>query len=107
MAAFRVPPAPGGKATLGDRFRQLMLLPGVFGDPPPTTTTPMHQAWRWSLTALAADLAEILVSLDGPDWRPYIDIGRARGAQPVFVSACVLVVCGTTRIRTDASTAGR
>lgn len=103
MAAFRLPPAPGGtawKATLGDRFRQLMLLPGVFGDPPPTTATPMHQAWRSSLAALAASLAEKLVSV--ADWRPYIDIGRAavevaeervawrartasRGAQPVFV----------------------
>ncbi|GLY42026.1 hypothetical protein Amsp01_080490 [Amycolatopsis sp. NBRC 101858] len=101
-AAFRVPP-PGGtawKATLGDRFRQLMVLPGVFGDPPPTTTTPMHHAWRWSLTALAGRLAEKLVSV--PDWRPYLDIGRAavevpnervawraraasEGAQPVFV----------------------
>ncbi|WP_372660052.1 hypothetical protein [Amycolatopsis kentuckyensis] len=103
MAAFRVPPAPRGtawKATLGDRFRQLMLLPGVFGDPPPTTATPMHQTWRWSLTALAASLAEKLAS--GPYWPDYIDIGRAAvevtdervawraraasvGAQPVFV----------------------
>ncbi|MFJ7216628.1 hypothetical protein [Amycolatopsis sp. NPDC098790] len=103
MAAFRVPPAPGGtgwKATLGDRFRQLMVLPGVFGDPPPTTAAPMHQAWRWSLSALADRLADKLAS--EPDWRPYIDIGRAaveiadesvawraraasKGAQPLFV----------------------
>jgi hypothetical protein len=106
MAAFRVPRAPGGaawKATLGDRFEQLMLLPDVFGDPPPTTTTPMNKAWRWALPALAARLVEKLVSLDEPGWRPYADIGRAavevtkdervgwraraasRGAQPVFV----------------------
>ncbi|MEU5265641.1 hypothetical protein [Amycolatopsis sp. NPDC021455] len=105
MAAFRVPPAPGGtvwKATLGDRFRQLVLLPGVFGDPPPTTATPMHQAWRCALTALAARVAEKLVSLDEQGWRFYLDIGRAaeeiqderatwraraasKGAQPVFV----------------------
>lgn len=105
MAAFRLPPAPGGtawKATLGDRFRQLMLLPGVFGDPPPTTATPMHQAWRSSLAALAASLAEKLVSV--ADWRPYIDIGRAaveeqvtwraraasRGAQPVFIERMLI-----------------
>ncbi|HEY3472204.1 MAG TPA: hypothetical protein VGL47_44210 [Amycolatopsis sp.] len=111
MAAFRVPPAPGEtgwKATLGDRFRQLMVLPGVFGDPSPTTTTPMHQAWRWALTALAVGLAEKLASLDEPGWRGYIDIGRAamevandervgwraraasRGAQPVFVERMVV-----------------
>jgi hypothetical protein len=112
-AAFRVPPSPGDfgwKAKLGDRFRQLMLLPGIFGDPPPTTTTPMHQAWRWALKALAAALAEKLVSLGGPGWLPYIDIGRAaaevtsderigwraraasRGAQPVFVERMVVTV---------------
>lgn len=106
MAAFRVPPAPGGtvwKTKLGDRFRQLMVLPRVFGDPPPTTTTPMNQAWRWGLEALAASLTNKLDLLDGPDWQPYVDIGRgaveatnagcvswraraaSKGAQPVFV----------------------
>jgi hypothetical protein len=100
MAAFRVPRAPGGaawKATLGDRFKQLSVLLDVFGDPPPTTATPMHQAWRWALQALAARLVEKLASLDESGWRLYIDIGRAaaeagwraraasRGAQPVFV----------------------
>ncbi|MGW4523539.1 hypothetical protein [Amycolatopsis sp. NPDC004378] len=107
MAAFRVPPAPEGtgwKATLGDRFRQLMRVPGVFGDPPPTTTTPMHQAWRQALPALAVRLAEKLVVLDDAGWWSYVDIGRAaveatnservgwraraasRGAQPVFIN---------------------
>ncbi len=109
-AAFRVPPAPGGtawKGTLGDRFGQLMLLPGVFGDPPPTTTAPMHQAWRRALEDLTGRLVEKLVSLEGADWRPYIDIGRAavevvnervawraraasRGAQPVFVERMLI-----------------
>jgi hypothetical protein len=112
MAAFRVPPAPGGtvwKATLGDRFQQLLLVPAVFGDPPPTTATPMHQAWRWALKALAARLAEKLVSLGESDWRPYIEIGQAaeefpdervawrarpasKGAQPVFAERMLITV---------------
>jgi hypothetical protein len=113
VAAFRVPPAPGEsvwKATLEDRFRQLMLLRGVFGDPPPTTTTPMHKAWRRALGALAVGMTEKLASLDGPGWRSYLDIGRAaaevtngervgwraraasRGAQPVFVERMVVTV---------------
>jgi hypothetical protein len=110
MAAFRVLPVPGGtvwKGTLGDRFKQLRLLPGVFGDPLPTTTTPMHQAWRRALENLTGRLVEKLVSLEGPDWLPYIDIGRAaveavnervawraraasRGAQPVFVERMLI-----------------
>jgi hypothetical protein len=114
MAAFRVPPVPGGpswKATLGDRFGQLMLLPGVFGDPPPTTTTPMHQAWRGALKALATRIAEKLVSLEETDWRLYISIGRAaaealawrarpasKGAQPVFVER--MLVTAVMRGRT-------
>ncbi|MEV4142661.1 hypothetical protein AB0J40_03280 [Amycolatopsis sp. NPDC049691] len=103
MAAFRIPPAPGGtawKATLGDRFRQLMLPPGVFGDPPPTTPTPMHQAWRSSLAALAPSLGEKLAA--GSDWPAYISIGRAadertwraraasQGAQPVFIERMLI-----------------
>lgn len=104
-AAFRVPPAPGGtawKGTLSDRFKQLLQLPGVFGDPLPTTTAPMHQAWRRALEDLTGRLEAKLASLEGADWQPYIDIGRAavevvtgrvawraraasRGAQPVFV----------------------
>lgn len=110
MAAFRVSPAPGGtawKGTLGDRFKQLKLVPGVFGDPPPTTTTPMHQAWRRALESLMGRLVEKLVSFEGADWQPYIDIGRAavevvnesvawraraasRGAQPVFVERMLI-----------------
>ncbi|MEV7095744.1 hypothetical protein AB0M80_23135 [Amycolatopsis sp. NPDC051045] len=113
MAAFRVPPAPGEtawKATLDDRFKQLMRLQGVFGDPPPSTTTPMHKAWRRAVCGLAACLAEKLVSLDEQGWRSYIDIGRAvaavtsdrrtswqaraasKGAQPVFVERMIVTV---------------
>ncbi|MEV7044309.1 hypothetical protein [Amycolatopsis sp. NPDC051061] len=110
IAAFRVPPSPGGtgwKATLGARFEQLLPLPVVFGDPPPTTTTPMNKAWRSAPRALAVRLAEKLVSLDGPGWQRYIDIGRAavevpdgrdawrarpasNGAQPVFVERMLI-----------------
>ncbi|MFI5586573.1 hypothetical protein ACIA5G_16145 [Amycolatopsis sp. NPDC051758] len=110
MAAFRIPPAPGEtawKGTLDDRFRQLMRLRGVFGDPPPSTTTPMHKAWRRAVVGLAGCLTEKLVSLDEPGWRSYIDIGRAvaevpsvrpgwrareasQGAQPVFVERMVV-----------------
>jgi hypothetical protein len=113
MAAFRIPPAPGEttwKATLEDRFKQLMRLRGVFGDPPPSTTAPMHKAWRRAVGDLAGCLAEKLVSLDEPGWRFYIDIGRAvvavesneragwraraasKGAQPVFVERMIVTV---------------
>jgi len=83
MAAFRIPPAPGEtawKATLEDRFKQLRRLQGVFGDPPPSTTTPMHKAWQRAVGDLAGCLADKLVSLDEPGWRFYIDVGRAVGA---------------------------
>lgn len=110
MAAFRIPPAPGAirwKATLGARFEQLIPLPGVFGDPPPTTAAPMHKAWRHAPKALAVRLAEKLVSLDGPGWQRYVDIGRAavevsddraawraraasERAQPVFVERMLI-----------------
>ncbi|MET8996739.1 hypothetical protein [Amycolatopsis sp. NPDC004169] len=113
MAAFRIPPAPGEttwKPTLDDRFKQLMRLRGVFGDPPPSTTTPMHKAWRRAVGDLAGCLAEKLASLDEPGWRFYIDIGRAvrqvasdqrvgwraraasKGAQPVFVERMIVTV---------------
>ncbi|MEU4247570.1 hypothetical protein AB0F15_09185 [Amycolatopsis sp. NPDC026612] len=113
MAAFRIPPAPGEttwKPTLDDRFKQLMRLRGVFGDPPPSTTTPMHKAWRRAVVDLAGSLAEKLVSLDEQGWRFYIDVGRAvvavasderggwraraasKGAQPVFVERMLVTV---------------
>ncbi|WP_235191115.1 hypothetical protein [Amycolatopsis rifamycinica] len=111
LAAFRIPPAPGEttwKAALEDRFKQLMRLRGVFGDPPPSTTTPMHKAWGRAVGDLAGCLARKLVSLDEPGWRFYIDIGRAvvevasdervgwrarvasKGAQPVFVERMIV-----------------
>ncbi|MGW3995768.1 hypothetical protein ACWEF6_19940 [Amycolatopsis sp. NPDC004772] len=111
MAAFRIPPAPGAttwKATLEDRFKQLKRLPGVFGDPPPSTTAPMHKAWRRAIGELAGVIAGKLPSLDEPGWRCYIDVGRAvvevagrrcagwraraasKGAQPVFVKRMIV-----------------
>jgi hypothetical protein len=81
MAAFRLPPAPdtGWKATLDNRFRQLMGLRGVFGDPPPTTTTPMHKAWRRAVGKLAGNVLRNLdrLWLDGQEWQTYVEIGRA------------------------------
>lgn len=113
MAAFRIPPAPGEttwKGPLEDRFKQLMRLQGVFGDRPPSTTAPMHKAWRRAVGDLAGCLAGKLVSLDEQGWRFYIDVGRAvvepgsgeragwraraasKGAQPVFVERMIVTV---------------
>jgi len=86
-AAFRLPPVPaaetGWKATLDDRFQQLTKLPGVFGDPPPITTTPMHKAWRRAVGTLADCLVERLESLweDGREWQDYVEIGRRAAEQ--------------------------
>jgi hypothetical protein len=86
IAAFRLPPRPEiaapWKSSLGDRFRQLMALPGVFGDPKPTTTTPMHKAWQRALTDdLVPALRERLEALaaDGPGWVRYVEVARAAG----------------------------
>ncbi|MEU4525288.1 hypothetical protein AB0F52_42025 [Amycolatopsis sp. NPDC024027] len=127
MAAFRLPQAPdtGWKATLDDRFRQLTGLPGVFGDPPPTTTTPMHKAWRRAVGKLADCLAEKLELLgqDGREWQDYAEIGRkaaeqasgrlssdrrsgaespfrapSPGAQPVFVERMLIRVVMRRRL---------
>lgn len=82
IAAFRLSPVPGGgttwKATLEDRFRQLIGLSGVFGDPPPTTTTPMHKAWRRAIGKLAVCVQQKLELLrhDGQKWQNYVEIGR-------------------------------
>lgn len=122
IAAFRLPPVPaaerGWKATLDDRFRQLIGL-ASFGDPPPTTTTPMHKAWRRAVGKLAMCLMLKFEALqhDGLGWQHYVVIGRmgtkppARGrpfgerggfesgylapcpeAQPVFVERIVVRV---------------
>nr|WP_225956154.1 hypothetical protein [Amycolatopsis lexingtonensis] len=69
------------KSTLEGRFSQLMALPGVFGDPPPTTTTPMHRAWRNGLThRLAPRMREQLDRLvgDPASWETYLTIARSR-----------------------------
>ncbi|WP_328615020.1 hypothetical protein OHS18_45885 [Amycolatopsis sp. NBC_00355] len=88
IAAFRLSPIPVGetvwKATLDDRFRQLIGLPGVFGDPPPTTTTPMHKAWRRAVGKLADCVLQKLDLLrcDGQEWQNYVEIGLAATKQP-------------------------
>ncbi|WP_410632846.1 hypothetical protein [Amycolatopsis sp. cmx-4-83] len=88
IAAFRLSPVPGAetawKATLDDRFSQLLGLPGVFGDPPPTTTTPAHKAWRRAVARLTACVPQKLQSLqhDGQGWQRYVEIGRGGSKQP-------------------------
>lgn len=83
IAAFRLPRRPEikepWKSSLGDRFGQLMALPGVFGDPQPTTTTPMHKAWKRALTEkLVPALQEHLEALatDEGNWPRYVEIAR-------------------------------
>nr|WP_143267774.1 hypothetical protein [Amycolatopsis alba] len=108
-AAFRLDGRAEWKSTLDDRFGQLKDLPGVFGDPPPSTTTPMHKAWRRAMSdKLAPCLAENLEILEGEAWRPYVEIARASnaipepraprgrvpsdGAQPVFAERLLVAV---------------
>ncbi|OLF15317.1 hypothetical protein BU204_22420 [Actinophytocola xanthii] len=83
IAAFRLPRRPEitepWKSSLGDRFRQLMAVPGIFGDPTPTTTTPMHRAWNRGLTErLVPALTERLevVAAGGSDWQQYVKLAR-------------------------------
>ncbi len=107
-AAFRL----GGVAwepTLDDRFGQLRNLPGVFEVRPPTTTTPMHHAWRRAVSdKLSPCLARKLEVLarDGEAWRTYVQIARnsfsgppvagprtpSGGIQPVFLERQLVAV---------------
>ncbi|SFJ22074.1 hypothetical protein [Amycolatopsis regifaucium] len=107
-AAFRL----GGvdwEATLDERFGQSRNLPGVFEVPPPTTTTPMHNAWRHAVSdKLSPCLARKLASLarDGEAWRTYVEIARTSlsgpqepgrrplpdGVQPVFLERQLVAV---------------
>ncbi|AUI64506.1 hypothetical protein B1H26_39050 [Amycolatopsis sp. BJA-103] len=108
-AAFRLGGGVEWKSTLDDRFGQLRDLPGVFGDPPPSTTTPMHKAWRRAVSEkLAPCLARNLELLRAEDWRPYVEIAQASnafpetrkprgrapsaGAQPVFAERLLVAV---------------
>ncbi|MEV4052514.1 hypothetical protein AB0J55_15135 [Amycolatopsis sp. NPDC049688] len=71
------------KSTLEARFSQLLALPGVFGDPRPTTTTPMHRAWRDGVAQkLAPMIRDHLVRLAGDPggWEPYLALARSREA---------------------------
>ncbi|HEV2778040.1 MAG TPA: hypothetical protein VGX25_01440 [Actinophytocola sp.] len=88
VAAFRLPRRPEIKepwrSTLDSRFHQLMDLPGIFGDPPPVTITPMHKAWTRAVhERLTPMLRERLTDLavNGPAWMPYVEIGRATEAE--------------------------
>lgn len=125
IAAFRLPRRPEikepWKSSLSDRFGQLMALPGVFGDPRPTTTTPMHKAWKRALTEkLVPALEEQLdvLATDEARWQRYVEIARrteasiaqeittaseppdptagyrrpSKGAQPVFLDLFVTTV---------------
>ncbi|MFI6308428.1 hypothetical protein ACIBCH_41590 [Amycolatopsis thailandensis] len=83
-AAFRLG-GVGWGSTLDERFGQLRDLPGVFEIPPPTTTTPMHNAWsRVVSDKLSPCLAKNLemLALDGEAWRSYVEIARASSLQP-------------------------
>jgi hypothetical protein len=84
LAAFRLPRRPEitetWQPTLEGRFRQLMLLPGIFGNPTPSTTTPMHKAWKRAVSdKLAPMLREQLdlLARDGAGWARYVAIARA------------------------------
>ncbi|RSM46746.1 hypothetical protein DMA12_10385 [Amycolatopsis balhimycina DSM 5908] len=114
-AAFRLSPGPGvegpWRATLDDRFEQLKGC-GAFRHPSPTTTTPMHKAWKRALgEKLVPCLMRRFESLcsRGESWRPYVEIGRAvdgtlshvrtpgfkapsKGAQPVFLERMLVTV---------------
>lgn len=124
IAAFRLPRRSEinepWKSFLGGRFRQLIAISGVYGDPPPTTTTPMHKAWNRALTdAFVPTLRERLDALaaDGSGWKQYVEIAReaeaaivremagevaqdvtagyrppSLGAQPVFLDLFVTTV---------------
>jgi hypothetical protein len=87
VAAFRLPRQPEitepWRSTLTDRFNQLMALRGVYGDPRPTTITPMHQAWTRALKKLVHMLRGRLLPLaiDGAGWQHYVEIGRTAEAE--------------------------
>ena len=84
LAAFRLPRpvevTKPWKSTLNDRFMQLTAIPGVFGDQPPSTPTPMHRAWKVALSGnLAPRLTRQLDALarNGGAWLPYVEVGQA------------------------------
>lgn len=122
-AAFRLPRRPEiaepWKSSLEARFDQLKALPGVFGDPAPSTTAPMHKAWSNAVRQrLVPMLREQLPTLSEPETRARLvelasaveaDLARERalvrpaattvdyrppseGAQPVFMDLFVTTV---------------
>lgn len=86
FAAFRLPHpqiTEAWRSTLEGRFRQLMTLTEIFGDPPPSTTTPMHKAWKRAIGELLAPILQEqldALALNGDGWAAYADAARA--AQP-------------------------
>ncbi|MFC3456193.1 hypothetical protein [Amycolatopsis speibonae] len=83
-AAFRLRKREG-RTTLADRFGRSGNLPSAFADPPSTTTTPTHNAWRRaSHDELSLRLARKLTMLacDDKAWRPYVEIARASSSEP-------------------------
>jgi hypothetical protein len=84
FAAFRLPRPPeiteAWRSTLEGRFRQLMALSDVFGDPAPNTTTPMHKAWKRAVgEKLAPILQEQVAALGGggEGWATYVETAMA------------------------------
>lgn len=92
VAAFRLQPVPRGSAywkpTLRARFRQLERIPGLFGNPPPLTETPMNQAWSRVLKTLRTALTRELIRLanEGESWQSYVEIGQAAAIEASFGS---------------------
>lgn len=112
-AAFRVRdrdiPQPWG-SSLHERFKQLLSLPSVFGNP--TSTQPMEMAWKRGVGHLADYLEGRFRQLGhSRDWADYRPVGEfqtdsdvvsgdpeaefrrpSAGAQPVFVNLFVTTV---------------
>jgi hypothetical protein len=72
------------KVTLEGRFDQLKVLARAFGDPPPSTTAPMHKAWRLALTEKLAPMLQIQLdelSAEPGAWQRYVRIGEETEAR--------------------------
>ena len=107
QAAFRLPDAyisDDWGSSLTERFKQLRLVPGAFGNA--TSTQPMEMAWKRGVERLAEHLERELKELRTPeDWAPHrpqrADQGLgtitsfrppSEGAQKLIVNLHVLTV---------------
>jgi hypothetical protein len=103
-AAFRLPHpeiTEAWRSTLQGRFRQLITLSAIFGDPSPSTTSPMHRAWK---RAVDENLAPMLreqvdvLAVNGSRWAMYVETARAtesmveQGSQPVYLELFITTV---------------